>query len=608
LLTDLAGNALLAGASTSNYSIDTTEPLVTIARDDANPTNTNTVVFSVNFSEDVTHVDAADFTLVLSGVTADAMVTVGNGGDLDASTYTVTVNMISGDGTLGLNVADSHDITDLVTNALNTTPTTAEVYTIDNTAPVITAAQNFDVSEDAAETTSVGTVTANDTDNLQAWTIVAGHGDGIFSINADTGEITISDNTGLDREMTDTYVLTLTVGDGVNTSDTETVTIHVTDVNDNAPVITAGQSFDVGEHAANSTSLGTVFAADADITGSLENWIITAGNGDGIFSIDNHTGEISIVDNTNLDYETTVTYVLTITVGDGANISAATLVTINVMDVNESTPMMTATQSLNVAEDAADIMNVDFHVASLLRKSSTVGIGSRPIMYLVSGVTVDRQPSAVTTNVAASLASRLYSLSRTPLASIKNVFFFPLIQREQRLTVSNGRFPYAEDGLATAQLPVWTSPVWMASRPGPLQPIEMVSSRSTLARSQPRRIPPPTLLGEGSHPGRSLNRDAFGPMLEVDLTLEKYHAKINEWYIEVTEKGLDTVQLRLAAIYHTGERLEQDLAHMYEKGQTLQEYYKEAKEWYNKAAEKGLAIAMRHLSAICSTGQGDAEH
>ena len=65
----------------------------------------NSVVFSVDFSEDVSNVDATDFTLALSGVTANATVTVGNAGDSDASTYTVTVDTIAGDGTLGLDIA-----------------------------------------------------------------------------------------------------------------------------------------------------------------------------------------------------------------------------------------------------------------------------------------------------------------------------------------------------------------------------------------------------------------------------------------------------------------------------------------------------------------------
>ena len=59
-----------------------------ITRDDANPTNANSVTFSVDFSEDVINVTAADFALDLAGTTANATVTVGDAGELDDSTYT----------------------------------------------------------------------------------------------------------------------------------------------------------------------------------------------------------------------------------------------------------------------------------------------------------------------------------------------------------------------------------------------------------------------------------------------------------------------------------------------------------------------------------------
>ncbi len=125
---------------------------MSITRDDADPTNATTVVFSVDFNEDVTNVDATDFALALSGVTANATVVVGNAGDADASTYTVTVDTIAGDGTLGLDIAGANNITDIATNAVNTTPTTDEVYTIDNTVPTVS------ITRDDADPTNATSV------------------------------------------------------------------------------------------------------------------------------------------------------------------------------------------------------------------------------------------------------------------------------------------------------------------------------------------------------------------------------------------------------------------------------------------------------------------
>lgn len=106
-------------------------PTVAISRDGENPTIASTQIFSVDFSEEVINVDATDFELDLTGsVTANAVVTVDDAGDLDDSTYAVTVDTVSGVGTLGLNIAVASDITDLASNAVVSTPTLDEVYTI----------------------------------------------------------------------------------------------------------------------------------------------------------------------------------------------------------------------------------------------------------------------------------------------------------------------------------------------------------------------------------------------------------------------------------------------------------------------------------------------
>jgi hypothetical protein len=109
----------------------TVPPEVSITRDDLNPTSAVSVTFSVDFTKDVENVDATDFTLDLVGVTANPVVTVGDAGDADDSTYTVTVDTIDGDGTLGLDIAGGTDIADLDGIPLEIPPLVDEVYTIE---------------------------------------------------------------------------------------------------------------------------------------------------------------------------------------------------------------------------------------------------------------------------------------------------------------------------------------------------------------------------------------------------------------------------------------------------------------------------------------------
>ncbi len=153
-ITDAAGNAL-GGAGTGNgnftgqvYTIDKTAPTVSsIILADGNPTNADTVHFTVTFSEAVTGVDSSDFTLAASGVSGDSISNVSGSG----SSYTVTVSTGSGDGTLGLNLVDDDSITDAAGNALGGAGTgngnfTGQIYTIDKTSPTVSSINRADSS------------------------------------------------------------------------------------------------------------------------------------------------------------------------------------------------------------------------------------------------------------------------------------------------------------------------------------------------------------------------------------------------------------------------------------------------------------------------------
>ncbi|HUU91619.1 MAG TPA: cadherin repeat domain-containing protein, partial [Phycisphaerae bacterium] len=192
----------------------------------------------------------------------------------------------------------------------------------------------FAIYEDAANDSNVGTplvVTDPDAGDTTAWTITGGNGAGVFAIDLGTGQITVTDNSTLDFETTPQYVLTVRVTDFGGLWDEATVTVDVADVNE-APTVQAAQVFSVAEDAANTTVVGTVLATDPE--DNITAFAITAGNGDGIFGIDN-SGEIAVVDNTNLDFETTNQYVLTIKATDAGGLWHEDDVTINVTDVAE---------------------------------------------------------------------------------------------------------------------------------------------------------------------------------------------------------------------------------------------------------------------------------
>ncbi len=103
---DTAGNPLGSTpgiGSEDTFSVDNTAPTVaTIVRLDGSPTNADSIQYTVTFSEDVTDVDTADFTVTT--VSGDATGTVSLVTAVNASTYTVTVDNVTGDGDIRLDV------------------------------------------------------------------------------------------------------------------------------------------------------------------------------------------------------------------------------------------------------------------------------------------------------------------------------------------------------------------------------------------------------------------------------------------------------------------------------------------------------------------------
>ncbi len=98
---------------------DSRPPAVTgITRLGAQLADSSSVQFAVNFSEPVTGVDSGDFRVVRSGSVASTSLSVTGAG----SSYTLTVDGISGVGTIGLNLIDNDTIRDILTKTAQSHP------------------------------------------------------------------------------------------------------------------------------------------------------------------------------------------------------------------------------------------------------------------------------------------------------------------------------------------------------------------------------------------------------------------------------------------------------------------------------------------------------
>ncbi|WP_193213240.1 beta strand repeat-containing protein [Luteolibacter marinus] len=125
---DAAGNLLSSGATSAPSTIDNTGPSA------ISITPLSYSVFTVVFDEPVSGFNAfADLVLITTGDSRATHASISGSGD----TYTVTLEGVSGEGTLALRVSTTSNVTDLATNPLASSVTSAAVEIGDIVRPFV---------------------------------------------------------------------------------------------------------------------------------------------------------------------------------------------------------------------------------------------------------------------------------------------------------------------------------------------------------------------------------------------------------------------------------------------------------------------------------------
>ena len=309
--TDIAPNVLNVDENTnatSGYSLGT----LTTTDEDGGESFTYTVVGGA---------DAVKFSI--GGANNDELILTESNIDYETQTsYSVTVRTTDSAGnfydeTLTVNVND-----------LNETPTDINP-------------NSFAIDENVNTTGgySLGTLTSTDEDAGESftYTVVGGADAAKFSIGGtNNDELLLDDSTinngSLDYETQATYSVTIRTTDSGGNFYDETLTINVNDLNE-APTIDP-QTFALNEFATNGTVVGTALAADVD-AGDAISYAITGGSGATAFAIDPGSGEISLVDDSQIDYEVTSAFTLTVEVTDLNGLTDSATITINIVDLND---------------------------------------------------------------------------------------------------------------------------------------------------------------------------------------------------------------------------------------------------------------------------------
>ena len=274
--------------------------------------------------------------------------------------YNVTIQV--SDGTLEV----TQDITVTVTSA-------------NDNNPVITSNSAISISENAM---AVVTATATDADlpaQSLTFSITGGVDSTLFNINSSTGElnfITAPDfEIPKDAGVDNIYNLTIQVSDGELVS-TQDISVTVTSVNDNAPVITSNGSFAVTE---NTTAAFTVTANDADLPTQILTYSIVSGADSSLFTINFSTGALAFITSHNYEIPNDVgndnIYNVTIQVSDGIS-NVTQNIAITVVPMNDNSPVIISLNSFSIPENTNTIATVTAVDADL---------PAQPLTYSISG-------------------------------------------------------------------------------------------------------------------------------------------------------------------------------------------------------------------------------
>ena len=260
---------------------------------------------------------------------------------------------------LAVRVTDSGGLTDAIIVTINVT----EVN--ENRAPTFTDGNSATraVAENTGSGQNIGSaVSATDPDNDTLTYTLGGADAASFSINGTNGQL--KTKAALDYETKSSYTVTITVSDSKLT-DTIDVTIDITDVDENrAPSFAEGTSTtrSIAENTASDTNIGSAVAAtdpdDDTLTYTL------SGADAASFSINGTNGQLQT--KAALDYETKISYTVTITVSD-SQLTDTIDVTINVTDVDENRAPSFAegtSTTRSVAENTASDTNIGSAVAA----------------------------------------------------------------------------------------------------------------------------------------------------------------------------------------------------------------------------------------------------
>lgn len=330
----LAGNAVISVELEINGQVNTLQFVIQVQTDNSVPEiqsgNTATIAENSDNGTSVLQVIASD----PDGDSIHYQLTDPSGG--------FTINPTSGEITVLDQAVLDHEMHQSLSvtvsvfdefDAVKSQAITISIQDMDE-APELTSAAEFEVIENTGQGQLIYKVTGSDP---EGGTVFYSLGTNMTMFNIDAnGNVFVATSGVFDFEMSSQAVLDVILSDGQLQHEYQ-VNIRVLDDNE-APSITSPSTFALDENLANGSQVGYTATIAPDPEGHNISWSLTS-DPLAIFAIDANSGLVTIADNTNLDFEQTNSYQVSITAtetnGSPTNLASTLNVTVTINDVEE---------------------------------------------------------------------------------------------------------------------------------------------------------------------------------------------------------------------------------------------------------------------------------
>lgn len=239
---------------------------------------------------------------------------------------------------------DEHRLTVRVISGGDTVQASISVNILDaNDNLPITRDTTVSISEDESLGRLIWTVPGEDldVDDRATFAITSGNNENKFTIDANSGRISLTER--LDYETTSSYTLSINVTSGGDVV-VSTLTINVVNVNV-SPIITVDSLFIDENTLAGTEPIGTITGVDEDLTQIIWRLPNDSLSDNNLFEIDSLTGQLSLKQDSTINYEFKDTLQIVIAATDDSS-STFEFIEIIVGNVNDAPTIETSTISV----------------------------------------------------------------------------------------------------------------------------------------------------------------------------------------------------------------------------------------------------------------------